>query len=82
MGLSLQAVLQRAKKDGLLGGLDLRLELHSAFLAAMIPEGTAGVKEAATPIAYHGLLSILHPWSGQLEALSLHEVARKLGREL
>jgi len=74
-------VLQRAKKNGFLGGLNLKPELYTPFVAAMTPEGTAGVKEAESPIAYHGLLSILYPWSAQLEALDLDYVTQRLERK-
>ena len=74
-------VLQRAKNGGSLGGLDLQPELHTAFMTAMLPEGVAGVKEPASQVAHHGLLSVLHPWSDQLEALSLDELGRKLARK-
>lgn len=67
-------VLVRAKKGGYIGGLDLRPELYTSFMTAMTPDGVSSVKEAASPIAYHGLLSVLHPWTEQLEALSLDAV--------
>lgn len=75
-------ILQRAKKSGFVGGLNLQTELYTFFMAAMTPEGVAGVQEASSPIAYHGLLSVLHPWSEELEALNLDEVKRKLERKM
>eukprot|EP00966_Prymnesium_polylepis_P218830 5064206-Prymnesium_polylepis.1 len=71
-------VLHRAKRQGFLDGVNLEPELYTAFMTAMMPQAAAGVKEADCPIAYHGLLSILHPWSQELEELNLDDVARKL----
>lgn len=70
-------LVHRAKSGAQLGGVDLRQELYSPFLTAMRPDGALNIPAAASPIAYHGLLSTLHPWSQQLEDVELDEVARK-----
>ena len=70
-------LLQRAKRDGVLGGLDLKQELYTAFMAAMSHEGATSELQPASPAAFHGLLSVLHPWSEALEQVNLHDVNTK-----
>ena len=99
---------------GVLGGLDLKRELYTPFMAAMSHEvrlrarvraradphrnpnpnpnpnananpnpnpnpnqGATAELQPASPAAFHGLLSVLHPWSEALEEVSLHEVNTK-----
>ena len=71
-------LLHRAKHGGTLGGVDLKQELYSAFLCAVTAEGTAAAPKPASTVAYHGLLSVLHPWSKALEDLSLDAVSKKV----
>ena len=71
-------LVQRAKHDGLLGGVDLQPELYTSFMTAMMPGGVTDVTKAANSVAYHGLLSVLHPWSQQLQDVDLREMAKKL----
>ena len=70
--------IHRAKHGGTLGGVDLKQELYSAFLCAVTAEGTAAAPKPASTVAYHGLLSVLHPWSKALEDLSLDAVSKKV----
>ena len=39
---------------------------------------TYGAVEPASPAAFYGLLSVLHPWSEALEQVNLHDVNNKL----
>ena len=71
-------LLQRAKRGGCLGGIDLRHELLSSFMRAMANEETGAPPRPSVPQAGHGILSVLHPWSQRLEELNLDEVLSAL----
>ena len=71
-------VLQRAKRGGVLEGLDLQSALYTEFERALVAEGAASIPRPDTPLIHHGLLSVLHPWSQRLEELDLDEVTAAL----
>ena len=74
-------VLQRAKRGGFLVELDLRKEVYTLFkqaLAAVDGAAPLAPSDAPSPIVHHGLLSVLHPWSNELEELKLEDVAAAL----
>ena len=64
-----------------LTGLDLKRESYTAFMEAMAgAEGAASLPAETNPVAYHPLISTLHPWSQKLEELNLEAVNRTLVR--
>jgi len=67
-------LLQRAKRDGFLGGIDLKRELYTAFMAAMHHEGATSELQPESQYAFHGLISVLHPWSEALDQMALDQV--------
>uniref|UniRef100_A0A7S3FCY5 Uncharacterized protein n=1 Tax=Haptolina ericina TaxID=156174 RepID=A0A7S3FCY5_9EUKA len=73
-------LLHRAKKGGVLDGVDLQEEIFTSFMSAMTTDAVvavAGEVKADNEVAYHSLLSVLHPWSQQLQDVDLME-AHKL----
>ena len=69
-------VLQRAKRGGFLSSIDLRDGMVPSFLRAMSsPEAaTLSFPTATTPpLAVHGVLSVLQPWSSEIEELDLEQ---------
>lgn len=72
-------LMQRAKENsGFLGPVNLQAELYSSFMLAMTPDGVGALTPAANSVAYHGMLSVLHPWSQQIQDVELLDVSRKL----
>ena len=70
-----------AKRGGFLVELDLRKEVYTLFkqaLAAVDGAAPLAPSDAPSPIVHHGLLSVLHPWSNELEELKLEDVAAAL----
>jgi len=71
-------LLQRAKRGGFLGGIDLRQEIFTTFCSALSASGAASLERPSSVIVTHGLLSVLHPWSQRLEDLRLEDVTSAL----
>ena len=71
-------LLQRAKRGGFLGGLDLRESVFATFQQAACSEGTASLKAPQNTVVGRGLLSVLHPWSQRLEDVQLDDVTASL----
>lgn len=71
-------IFQRAKQGGFLEGINLTAELYTAFMTAMSPESLTGIPEVSNAVVYHSLLSVLHPWSSQLQDVDLSEVSKQL----
>lgn len=71
-------VLQRAKHGGFLCGINLAEQSYSLWLDSLTTKGTATPPRPTSPIAFHGLLSVLHPWSHELEQLSLAQICKEV----
>ena len=71
-------VLQRAKHGGYLCGVNLAEQTYTLWLDSLTTTGAAVPPRPASPIAFHGLLSVLHPWSKELEQLSLTTVCKEV----
>lgn len=71
-------LLQRAKHGGFLCGIDLAEQTYTLWLDSLTATGSAEPPRPASPIAFHGLLSVLHPWSHELEQLSLLAVCKEV----
>ena len=70
-------LLQRAKSNGFLGGIDLKspCQLYTAFMAAMHHDFKATSDwKPDSDVALHGLMSVLHPWSEALEQMAIDQV--------
>jgi len=70
--------LQRAKRGGALGALDLSREVFSSFTKAITDEGAAQCSRPETVVVGHGPLSILQPWCQALEDLVLDDVTERI----
>jgi len=73
-------LLQRAKSGGHVGGANLAEQTYTLWLEALSAAGAAVPPRPESPLAFHALLSTLHPWSAQLESLSLAAVTKELDR--
>jgi hypothetical protein len=71
-------LLQRAKHGGFLCGVDLAEQTYTLWLDALTTAGSAAPPQPNSPIAFHGLLSVLHPWSHEFERLSLDAVCKEV----
>jgi len=71
-------LLQRAKRGGFLGSMDLRQEIFTTFCSALSASGAACLERPTSVTVTHGLLSVLHPWSQRLEDLRLEDVTAAL----
>jgi len=61
------------KTGGTLGRTRLGEELHTAFRSALVPEPAVGL-DLEDASRYRSFLSILHPWSEQLEVVQVDSV--------
>ena len=72
-------LFHRAKRDGYLGTIDLRQGVLSSFMHAMQNKFIGSVDDVPDMgIADHGPLSILQPWSQELDDVDLDRVASSL----
>ena len=71
-------LLHRAKHHGFLGGLDLKEETFGLLMKTLCAPGAAPAPKPQSLTTYHGIMSVLRPWSRELEDLELKEVTKAL----